>query len=415
MLAVKPSITRQNSLTSFGKNRFLLLLQSTLLQQQHHRCFPLQRHQQISSLQFLYSNSNKKLQKGCNIRRNFPTFYPGIDDSPTLRNSSSSSSTTIFPQKDPSKMSTKDIVTEELLKIFILDEEDKDTYIANHLGDGTWITKNVYGGALFAQSLVAAEKTVEKQFLPHSIHSLFILNVSTQFPVKYKIQRIRDGRSFCTRYVQAEQNGKIVYTTQISFHVQEESSISHQAIMPKVKPPEECGAVWELAKEYLDKAEKGELELTEHSRKDLQAKYTDRNNSIVEMRPVNPDIQLSIVPHKHQPFYYWVRVRAPLTNDRHQHRALAAYITDATLVTVANRPHISHGYKPSMLVSLDNNAWFHTDEFRADEWMLYENESPVAKHARAFSTGRLWSRDGRLILSVAQESLSRTKERPSNM
>uniref|UniRef100_A0A914YKV4 Acyl-CoA thioesterase n=1 Tax=Panagrolaimus superbus TaxID=310955 RepID=A0A914YKV4_9BILA len=68
-----------------------------------------------------------------------------------------------------------------------------------------------------------------------------------------------------------------------------------------------------------------------------------------------------------------------------------------------------------MLVSLDNNAWFHTDDFRVDEWMLYENESPIAKHARAFSTGRLWTRDGRLILSVAQESLSRTKGEPSNL
>ena len=133
------------------------------------------------------------------------------------------------------------------------------------------------------------------------------------------------------------------------------------------------------------------------------------------MRPVNPEIQLSIVPHKHQPFYYWCRVRIPISNDREQHRALAAYITDATLVTVANRPHISQGYTPSMLVSLDNNAWFHTDDFRADEWMLYENESPVAKHARAFSTGRLWTRDGRLILSVAQESLSRTKQQPSHL
>jgi acyl-CoA thioesterase II len=382
--------TRHKSLaTSIG---YRLLFQSILLQQ---------RQQQKSSLQFLYSVTPHQLQAG-----NIKTF--------STSSGKENSSTTKAP-KDRSKMSTTDIVTEELLKIFILDEEDKDTYIANHLGDGTWITKNVYGGALFAQSLVAAEKTVDKQFLPHSMHSLFILNVSTQFPVKYKIQRIRDGRSFCTRYIQAEQNGKIVYTTQVSFHVREESSISHQAIMPEVKFPEECKAVWEVAKEYLDKSESGEIQLSEHSKRDLQAKYTDRNNSIVEMRPVNPDIQLSIIPHKHQPFYYWTRVRAPLTDDRHQHRALAAYITDATLVTVANRPHISQGYTPSMLVSLDNNAWFHTDEFRADEWMLYENESPVAKHARAFSTGRLWTRDGRLILSVAQESLSRTKHQPSNL
>lgn len=88
---------------------------------------------------------------------------------------------------------------------------------------------------------------------------------------------------------------------------------------------------------------------------------------------------------------------------------MAAYITDATLAGTANSCHISNGYTPSMVVSLDNNCWFHSDDYRVDEWMLYENESPIADNGRAFSLGRLWTRDGRLICSTTQESLNRTR------
>uniref|UniRef100_A0A7E4VFW6 Acyl-CoA thioesterase II n=1 Tax=Panagrellus redivivus TaxID=6233 RepID=A0A7E4VFW6_PANRE len=319
--------------------------------------------------------------------------------------------------KQPSNMSTEEtIVSEELLKLFILDEQDANTYVANHLGDGTWITNNVYGGSLFAQSLIAASKTVTDNFVPHAMHSLFILNASTQYPVTYKILRIRDGRSFCTRFVQAEQNGQIVYTTQISFHVVEAPAISHQISMPQVKPPEECLPTWEIAQNFLDKNAAGELTLTPHQLGDCKAKIAEKDMSLVEIRHVEPDLQFGITPHNHQTYYYWVRVRASIPpEDRAQHRALAAYITDATLVSAANRPHISQGFLPSMLVSLDNNTWFHTDEFRTDEWMLYENDSPIADHGRAFSTGRLWRRDGRLLLSAAQESLSRTKAQKSSL
>uniref|UniRef100_A0AC34R721 Acyl-CoA thioesterase n=1 Tax=Panagrolaimus sp. JU765 TaxID=591449 RepID=A0AC34R721_9BILA len=318
------------------------------------------------------------------------------------------------PGKSPI-MSTQEIVTEELLKIFILDKEDDNTYVANHLGDGTWLTKNVYGGALFAQSLVAAQKTVGSEFLPHSIHSLFILNVSPLKPVIYKTQRIRDGRSFCTRFITAHQNDKIVYSTQISFHVKEEGAITHQTEMPKVIEPEKCKASWDLAREFLEKAESGHLKVSPHVALAMQATIDDQKNALVEFRPIDPEHQFALIPHKPKTYYYWTKVRTKLSDDREQHRALAAYITDATLASTANRPHVSHGYTPSMLVSLDNNTWFHTDDYRADEWMLYENESPIAQNGRAFSLGKLWTRDGRLILSSAQESLSRTKVAKSSL
>ena len=134
-----------------------------------------------------------------------------------------------------------------------------------------------------------------------------------------------------------------------------------------------------------------------------------------QARPVDPDTSFAVIPHKEFTQFFWVKIRSSISDDREQHRALAAYITDATLASTAVRPHVSHGYTPSMLVSLDNNCWFHTDDFRVDEWMLYENESPIAENGRAFSLGRLWTRDGRLILSSAQESLHRTKFTKSSL
>jgi len=112
---------------------------------------------------------------------------------------------------------------------------------------------------------------------------------------------------------------------------------------------------------------------------------------------------------------FWMRATCPLGDDREEHRFLAAYLTDITLVHVANRPHVSHGYVPSMLFSLDHTVRFHDDEFRADDWLLYENWSPWSKHGRAFTEGRLWSRNGRLILSASQESLSRTRGEKSSL
>ena len=112
---------------------------------------------------------------------------------------------------------------------------------------------------------------------------------------------------------------------------------------------------------------------------------------------------------------FWVKSRIPLPDGRDQHRAMAAYITGWNLASTPLKPHVSRGYIPSILVALDNHCWFHTDDFRADKWMLYEMESPVAKDGRAFSVGRLWTRDGRLILSSAQESLHRTKFTKSSL
>ncbi|KAE9548721.1 hypothetical protein FO519_008071 [Halicephalobus sp. NKZ332] len=307
------------------------------------------------------------------------------------------------------------IVKNALLNIFGLDKEDENTFIARNLKGNQSDAKSVYGGFLFSQSLVVAQKTVGPGFLPHSMHSFFIFNASSSKPVVYKIQRIRDGRSFATRFVTAHQEDKIVFSIQISFHVKEEPAIFHQYTMPKAEPPENLKRQWDVAKEYAEKADAGELKINSNIRARMQWDIGSKNFSTIEWCPVNPEFFFSVVPNKSLTQLVWVRIRSPISDDREQHRALVAYITDATLGETGAKAHFSQGFIPSMFFSLDNHCWFHTDDFRVDEWMLYENESPVANNGRAFSLGRLWTRDGRLILSSAQESLHRTKIAKSSL
>uniref|UniRef100_A0A915E811 Acyl-coenzyme A thioesterase 8 n=1 Tax=Ditylenchus dipsaci TaxID=166011 RepID=A0A915E811_9BILA len=268
-----------------------------------------------------------------------------------------------------------------------LDEQSPNVFRANFLGKGTSITKNAYGGLLFAQSISAAEKTVEEQFIPHAIHSFFILNVSPERPVDYKVQKLRDGRSFCTRAIQAEQDGNIVYTSQISLCAKEPSAIQHQISMPRAASPETLKPYSETAREFLQQHKEGTLDLNEFTVWEMNRHIKDEKDCVFEFRPTEP----------------------------RKYIFLAAYVTDATLAGVASRPHYSHGYRPSMVVSLDHSVHFHDTDFRADEWMLYENWSTMAREGRAFSEGRLWTRDGRLILTASQESLNRTRGQASSL
>lgn len=307
-------------------------------------------------------------------------------------------------------------VAENVRKLALLEEETPNVYRADHLSAGHPRSQNAYGGLLFAQSLLAAQKTVDDKFIPHALHSFFILNVAVGRPVIYRVQRTRDGRSFCTRLVQAEQDGAIVFVSQISFCVAEPTTIEHQAAMPSVPQPEELLDTHHAASKFVEQIKKGDLVLLPHIHKELMRKVEPDEDYLFEFRPTEPKKYFGIEPFNPEPINHWVKFRgSPLTDDRLVHRFLIAFMTDATLVGVANRPHYSQGYVPSMLFSLDHSVHFHDDDFRADDWMLYENWSPVARNGRAFSEGRLWSRDGRLILSVNQESLSRTRTAPSRL
>jgi acyl-CoA thioesterase II len=208
----------------------------------------------------------------------------------------------------------------------------------------------------------------------------------------------------------------VVFTAQISFNIQEETSIEHQCKMPSVPPPEDLRTTQENAKHFVELEEKGELQLSSHVQKELRKRLTIDDDALFQFKPVTPKHYFAIEPFAPETISHWIKFKANnIGEDRNLHRFLVAFITDATLVAVANRPHKSHGFLPSMLFSLDHSVHFHDDNFRADEWMLYENWSPIAKNGRAYSEGRLWSRDGRLILSATQESLCRTRAGKSQL
>ena len=248
-------------------------------------------------------------------------------------------------------------------------------------------------------------------------------------PIVYRIQRIRDGKSFAIRFITAHQEDKVIFSIQISFHIKEEPAITHQFKMPEVEDPGQLKNEWDFMKDYRNKIGTGEVNIYPHITSiferglrlekitilEVSFQYTKFTLKIFQIRPVDPKSYFSTTPHKNFTQLFWVKCRIPLSDDRDQHQALAAYITDWALASTSAKPHFSYGYIPSMMVALDNHCWFHTDDFRADEWMLYENTSPVAEGGRAFAVGRLWTHNGRLILSSAQESLHRSKFMKSSL
>ncbi|CAJ0586986.1 unnamed protein product, partial [Mesorhabditis spiculigera] len=270
-----------------------------------------------------------------------------------------------------------------------------------------------YGGLIFSQALCAAEKTVGEQFKPHATHSFFILNVDTRIPVEYRVRRLRDGRSFCTRTVEAVQNGKVAYCLQVSFHVNEPESVIHEAKMPQVAAPEDCPTNRDFAIFTLDQVKAGEVTVTEMQRQRLEFQATyDPDGDLFDIRCVDPGAYLGIAESSTSPgtICFWMKTQYPVPSEASErmHRYLLAFTSDSVQATSSYLPHLVNDFQVSMLFSLDHCVWFHQPIVKTDEWMLFESSSSKAKGSRGFTTGRLWSADGQLIMSVCQETLIRS-------
>uniref|UniRef100_A0A1I7Y5Q5 Acyl-coenzyme A thioesterase 8 n=1 Tax=Steinernema glaseri TaxID=37863 RepID=A0A1I7Y5Q5_9BILA len=302
-------------------------------------------------------------------------------------------------------------------KFFEFESLDSDVYRAHHLRSGSGTHKAAYGGLLFSQALAAAEKTVPSEFIPNALHSMFLLSVTPERPVDYKVRRLRDGRSFCTRVVDAEQDGKVAFTCQISFHIKEEGAVSHSRRMPDVPPPEELLSDVEGCRLFIqeEKDAKREIPKMQLIRMIQRVEEIEGMETLFEMRPTDLDAYFALKPMVMQTFYFWFKCPRNLPDDPALHRWLACYITDSTLVSAAYRPHVSRGFVPSMMFSLDHNVWIHDADFRADDWMLYEVSSSVAKNGRAFANANFWTRDGRLVMSTTQECLIRSRNSVSRI
>lgn len=255
--------------------------------------------------------------------------------------------------------------------------------------------QRVYGGHVLAQALMAAIRTVDAERVIHSLHGYFLLAGDPKRSIVYEVERVRDGKSFATRTVKAIQHGRVMFVMTCSFH-KSEDGLSHQAAMPDVPAPDELMSARDLVLQRLDK-------LPENMRKFWQREQP------MDMRPVDLSRYFSREPRAPEQAI-WLKSNSEFGDDPAVHKCVLAYASDFTLLDTAL---IAHGKllfdRDIQLASLDHAIWFHRP-FRADEWLLYVQESGNSEAARGFCQGRMYSQDGTLVASTAQEGLMRLRQ-----
>jgi acyl-CoA thioesterase-2 len=254
---------------------------------------------------------------------------------------------------------------------------------------------NVFGGQVLGQALMAASRTVEDR-LPHSLHAYFLRPGNHSMPIDYEVQRVRDGGSFSVRRVIARQDGKEILTGSMSFQ-REEEGLEHQFDMPDAPDPDTLKS----EQEY------GEM-LAPHVPEKMRPMMTrERPIEIRPVDPVNPFRPEPRPPHKQS----WFRAQGPLPDDPVLHRCLLTYASDFSFLGTSMNPHaVTFMSKEMQVASLDHSIWFHRD-FRMDEWLLYDKDSPSASQGRGFNRGNFYTREGRLVASTTQEALIRKRAR----
>ncbi len=274
-----------------------------------------------------------------------------------------------------------------------LDLEDLDVDLFRGTGphDGR---PRIFGGLVAAQSLVAACRTVDGR-AAHSLHGYFLREGDTSVPVIYHVDRIRDGRSFATRRVVAKQHGKAIFNMAISFQAAEEG-LEHQAAMPDAPPPESVPTNEERLRSYKERSNHPALDFLLLLDRPIQRREVDHVD-LLDPRP-RSGIQRT-----------WFRADGSLGDDPVIHQAILAYASDHGLLEASFTEH-GHSFLTEKLIiaSLDHSIWFH-EPFRTDQWMLYVTESPRTSGGRGLNFGRIYTRAGALVASVAQEGLMRNR------
>jgi len=279
-----------------------------------------------------------------------------------------------------------------LVDLLEVEEIDRDLYRGKRQPGGVG---RVFGGQVIAQALQAAQRSTEAPKTAHSLHAYFMRPGNEDYPIIFRVVRDFEGRSFATRRVIAIQRGEPILNMAASFQTPEEG-LRHQDAMPDVPGPETLLSEAELRREMID-------EIPEKFRRHML------RGRPIEIRPVQPRSWFR--PDKRDPKQdSWFRLVAPIGDDAAMHRAILAYASDMSLLGTATLAHgvnwMTHNLQTA---SLDHSLWLH-DDFRADEWLLYSCDSPWAGHARGFNRGKIYTQDGRLVASVAQEGLMRLRE-----
>jgi len=280
-------------------------------------------------------------------------------------------------------------VLEQLVGLLSLERIEMNLFRgqSQDLGWGT-----VFGGQVLGQALSAAAKTVPDERSVHSFHGYFLRPGAVDRPIVYDVDRIRDGKSFTTRRVVAIQNGRAIFSMSASFQIAEDG-FEHQDEMPDIPGPDGIPSEADMVRKHFERIPKL-----------LRARASA--DWPIEIRPVDSPNLLSPKPRAPRRAV-WLRTLRELPDDPALHRYLLAYASDFSFLSTSMYPHAVSWLTPGMQVaSLDHAMWFHRP-LRMDEWLLHVMESPSTSGGRGLVRGRVFSEDGRLVASTAQEGLIR--------
>jgi len=275
----------------------------------------------------------------------------------------------------------------DLIGLFDVERIERNIYRGRNRDIGTG---RVFGGQVLAQSLVAARRTIDDARDCHSLHGYFILPGDLSVPIVYFVDRLRDGKSFTTRRVTAIQHGNAIFNMSASFHKPEDGP-EHHAAMPDVPPPEQVESELDVLREMAERIPEPIRDVLTQDRP-------------IDFRPVEKVDPFTPAPRA-ACRHFWLRANGRLSDDLLDHQAVLAYASDYGLLGTALMPHALTIRQPDIQVAtLDHAIWFHR-RFRADEWLLYAMEAPSAAGSRGFTRGNIFTRDGVMVASVAQEGL----------
>jgi acyl-CoA thioesterase II len=276
-----------------------------------------------------------------------------------------------------------------LQQILDVQATNEHTFIGENLHIGS---PQVYGGQVLAQAIASAYKTITSGKVLHSMHAYFIHPGDNDLDIQYEVETIKNGRSFDTRRVMASQGGKDIFILSASFQIAE-LGIEHQSSMPNVARPESLTSFSDMFAEFA-------------ARFKIQPRGIFAPDSPFIFHPVehydpfNPKIRPAIN-------HTWFKTNGQMSDNPMDHQIALAYASDFNLLITALFPHgLSFFTTPMQIASLDHAMWFHRP-CKVDEWLLYVVESSNATGGRAFCSGKIYSIDGTLIASTAQEGLIR--------
>jgi len=280
-------------------------------------------------------------------------------------------------------------IVSELIELMQLERLEDNLFRGHSRDIGT---KYVFGGQVLGQALSAAQQTVDGRTV-HSLHAYFLKAGDVEAPIVYDVDRSRDGHSFSARRVVAIQHGQQIFTLSASFQVPEEG-LNHQASMPDVPAPEELEEPEPIDPQALEQVP-------------IKLRRWLMRKGPFEFRHVYPRDELKR-PKRPPLQHVWFRLMDSIPDDETLHRSLLAYASDFHLLGTTTFPHgISYLQPNVVMASLDHAMWFHRSP-RVDQWLLYSCDSPSAHGARGLARGSIYSRDGKLLASTAQEGLIRS-------